>query len=75
MIFLLPADFFKIKSLRDTIKVSNSLDPVQALCFVEPDLCPNCLKWLSANNISRKRVKTKQPDPFYDVFENFNPGE
>ena len=62
--FLLSADFsqnqlFDLKinflknSLRNSIKVSNSLDPDQAQRFVGPDLGPNCLQRLSADNTSR----------------------
>ena len=39
-------DFF------NTIRVSNSLDPDQARHFVVPDLGPNCLQRLSADNKS-----------------------
>ena len=38
---------------RNTIRVSNSLDPDQARCFVGPDLDPNCLQRLSADDKSR----------------------
>ena len=56
--FLLAADLFqnqlfRKKSFRNTIRVSNSLDPDQVRCFVEPDLGPNCLQKLSADNTSR----------------------
>ena len=44
-------------SFRNTIRVSNSLDPDQARHFVGTDLGPNCLQMLSADNISRQRVK------------------
>ena len=49
--FLSSADFFfKINflknSFRNTIRVSNSLDPDQARRFVAPDLCTNCLQSL-----------------------------
>ena len=44
---------FSIKSFRNTIRVSNSFDPDQAQCFVGPDLDPNCLQRLSADDISR----------------------
>ena len=40
-------DFFK------TIQVSNSLDPDQVQHFDWPDLGPNCLQRLSADNKSR----------------------
>ena len=42
---------------RNTIRVSNSLDPDQARRFVGPDLGPNCLQRLSAEDASRQRVK------------------
>ena len=52
--FLSSADFFKItffrKSFRNTIRVSNSLNPDQAQHFVGPDLGPNCLQRLSADD-------------------------
>ena len=35
-----------IKSLRNTIRVSDSLDPDQAGHFAEPDLSPNGLQML-----------------------------
>ena len=37
----------------NTIRVSNSLDPDQARHFVEPDLGPNCLQRLSADDTTR----------------------
>ena len=49
-------DFF------NTISVSNSLDPDQARHFVGPDLGPNCLQRLSADNkvAPSKELNTKQ---------------
>ena len=44
---------FSKNSFRDTIRVANSLDPDQARHFVGPDLGPNCLQRLSADDISR----------------------
>ena len=41
---------------RNTIRVSNSLDPDQARHFVGPDLGPICLQRLSADDTSRFRV-------------------
>ena len=35
---------FSKYSLRNNIRVSNSLDPYCARCFVGPDLGPNCLQ-------------------------------
>ena len=46
-------DFF------NTIRVSNSLDPDQARYFVGPDLGPNCLQRLSADN-KGKELSTEQ---------------
>ena len=37
--------------------MSNSLDPDQVRRIVGPDLGPNCLPRLSADNIGRQRVK------------------
>ena len=44
-------NFFK-KSIRNTIRVSNSFDPDQAGHFVGPDLDTNCLQMLSADDKS-----------------------
>ena len=41
---------FSNNSFRNTIRVSNSLDPDQARHFVGPDLGPNCLQRLSADD-------------------------
>ena len=53
LILLPPGKFFMStfskNSFRNTIRVSNSLDPHQARWFVGPDLGPNCLQKLSAN--------------------------
>ena len=55
--FLSSTDFF-LKSMfsknyfRNTIRVSNSLDPDQVRHFVGPDLGPNCLQRLSADDTS-----------------------
>ena len=40
-----------------SLRVSNSLDPDQARHYVGPDLDPNCLQRLSANEASRQKVK------------------
>ena len=45
--FFLELIFFKKKSFRNTIRVSNNLDPDQAGHFVGPDLDPKCLQRLS----------------------------
>ena len=43
---------FLKNSFRNTIRVSNSLDPDQARHFVGPDLVSNCLQRLSADGTS-----------------------
>ena len=40
--------------------MSNGLDPDHATHFAGPDLGPNCLKRLSADDTSRQRVNLKQ---------------
>ena len=64
MILLSSADFFQNllfskNSFRNTISVSNGLDPDQDRHFVSPDLGPNCLQKLSADDKSplARRVK------------------
>ena len=56
--FLSSADFFHNQlfstSFRKTIRVSNSLDLDQDGHFVEIDLSPNYLQWLSADDKSRR---------------------
>ena len=44
--------FFK-NSVRNNLLVSNRLDPDQARHFVGPDLGPNCLQKLSADDTRR----------------------
>ena len=51
--------FSKATFLKNTTRVSNSLYPDQAWHFVRPDLSPNCLQRLSADDTSRQRVKCK----------------
>ena len=53
--FVLSADFLKKNfckknSFRNTVRVSNSLDPDKNRNFVGPDLDSNCLKRLSADD-------------------------
>ena len=56
--------FFKIlfvsKFYRTTMRMSNILDPDQARHFVGPNLGPNCLQKLSANDPRRHIVKDNQ---------------
>ena len=42
--------FFSKYSFRNNIKVSNSLDPDQDGCSAGPNLDPNCLKRLAADD-------------------------
>ena len=56
MFFLLSAYFFKIIFFRNSIRVSNSLDPDQTRHFVGPDLGPNCLQMLSADDTSKEEL-------------------
>ena len=48
--------------------MSNSLDPDQARQFVRPDLGPNCLPKLLADDTGRQRVK---PIPMLGNFTHF----
>ena len=45
--------------------MSNSLDPDQARHYVGPDLGPNCLQKLSADDTTRQRVK------FFSITNNY----
>ena len=47
---------FSKSSFRHTITVSNSLDPDQDRHSVGPDLNPNCLRRLSADDKARKEL-------------------
>ena len=52
--------FFRVnikKTNRNTIRLSNSLNPDQTRHFVGPDLGPNCLQKLSTDDTSRQRAK------------------
>ena len=67
MLYLSSDDFFKTNFLEkffkvNTIRVSNSLDPDQARQNVGPDLSPNSLQKLSAEDTSRQRVKFESGD-------------
>ena len=52
--------------------MSNSLDPDQARHFVGPDLDPNCLERLSANDTSRERVNL-EADSYHLSYTNNTP--
>ena len=65
MFLLSSADIFQNQlfqkmSFRNTIRVSDSLDPDQTRRFVGPDLGTNCLQRLSADDTSRHRVDLRQ---------------
>ena len=49
--------FFSKNSFRNTIRVSNSLDPDQARHFVGPDLGPTCLQRLSQMTLVGKELR------------------
>ena len=58
--FIIPSHFIIVPyftlwmlDFLNSIQVSNSLDPDQAQHFDWPDLGPNCLQMLSADNKSR----------------------
>ena len=54
MLLLSSADFFKTFFLDRYIRVSNGLAPDQSQRSVGPDLGPNCLQRLSADNNSHQ---------------------
>ena len=54
--FFFQKNFFRKKYFRNTIRVSNCLDPDQARHYVGPDLGPNYLQKLSADDTSRQSV-------------------
>ena len=66
--------FFKINflknSFRFTIRVANSLNPDQTRHFFGPDLGPNCLQRLSADDTSRKELKRESVKAAYSVTMN-----
>ena len=51
---------FSNNSFRNTIRMSNLLDPDQARHYVRPDLDPKCLQRLSADDTRRQKVKVNQ---------------
>ena len=52
--------FQKKKSFRNTTRVSNSYDLERAQHFDGPNLGPNCMYKLTADNTSRQRVNEGQ---------------
>ena len=59
--FFVSKSTFLKKSFRNSIKVSNSLDPDQARPFVGPDLGPNCMRRLFADDTSGQSVTAYFP--------------
>ena len=49
---------FSKNSFTNSIRVSNGLDPYQDRCSVGPDLVPNCLQRLPADDTCRQRVNS-----------------
>ena len=69
--FLSSADLFKKKSknlFRNTIRVSNNLNPDQAQPFVYPDLGPNCLQRYKQMALAGKELR--YPTPMWDAKHN-----
>ena len=64
------ADFFSksffFRKILSGIPSVSSLNPDQAQHFVVPDLGPNCLERLSANNTRKQRVKAESNDEVPD---------
>ena len=53
LIFFFKFSVFEKKYFKNIIKVPNSFDPDRARHHVGPDLDPNCLQRLSADDTSR----------------------
>ena len=75
MLFCRLLNFFKINFFdfffKNAFRVSNSLDPDQVRQNVGPDLDPNCLQRLSAEDTGRQRDKRESPlekDNHFHVF-------
>ena len=60
LLFFFSKTNFSKNSFRNSVRVSNKLDPYQARRYVGSDLGPNCLQMLSADGTSRQRVKRCQ---------------
>ena len=63
---------FSKNYFRNAIRMSNSLDPDQARHFDGPDLDPNCLQTVSADDTSRQRVNVilSPTEFFFSKFQN-----
>ena len=57
LLFFFSKITFRKFAFRNTIRMSNNLDPDQARRIVGPDLGPNCLQRFSADGTGRQRVK------------------
>ena len=57
MLLLSSADYFQNQLFLNIIRVSKGLAPDQHQHSVRPDLGPNCLQRLSADDTSKQRVK------------------
>ena len=68
---LFSKSFFFINSFRNTIRVTNSLDPDQARHFVGPDLGPSCLQRLPADDTSMLRVNYLSIHQFFHKMLSF----
>ena len=66
--------FFK-KSFRNTIRVPNGLDPDQDQHSVSPDLGPNCLQRLSADDKGHSLARKEYKFGFIQILPQilFNP--
>ena len=60
-----------INNFRNTISVSNRLDLDQARQNVGPDLGPNCLQMLSADNKTTTSRESVKKFTLYDLQDNF----
>ena len=63
--------FFSKNSFMNIISVSNSLDPVQARRFVEPDLGPNSLQRLLADDTRKSRERVNFPIAISRIYHQF----
>ena len=66
--------FLSKKSFRNTIKVSDNLDPVKTQQNVEPDLDPNCWQKLSTSDKVRVNFGHSQINdslPHFQISGNF----
>ena len=75
VVFFFQSKLFRKQSFRNTIRVSNSLDPDQARRYVGPDLDQNCLQRLSLISVDRsgrQRVTVKQYEYIVSMIYKIN---